>query len=127
MSQPVWYLAHPIKPDDKYTVQQNLDHVVHLTRLFFECGIYVAAPYHTVMLALDDDNLEHRRMGIEADLVVLAGLKHILLVGHKMSEGMKEEFKLIVDLRGDWMNLVGYTDQMLKHFCHHHNNRLIGL
>lgn len=126
MSQPVWYLAHPLKPDDKYTVQQNLDHVVHLTRLFFECGIYVAAPYHTVMLALDDDNLEHRRMGIEADLVVLAGLKHIILVGHKMSQGMLGELKLIVDLQGDWMNLTGYTDQMLKHFCHRHNDRLIG-
>jgi hypothetical protein len=128
MLQPVWYLAHPIKADEKYSTQQNLDHIVHLTKLFYECGIYVVAPYHTVMLALDDNNPEHRRMGMEANHAALIKLGRLLLVGHKFSEGMKGEFELIAKLRdgGDWMNLVGYSDEMLKGFCHRFNNRLIG-
>lgn len=128
MPQAVWYLAHPIKGDEKYTVQQNMDHIVHLTKLFYECGIYVVAPYHTVMLALDDNKQEHRRMGMEANHAALAKLGKLLLVGHKLSEGMKGELQLVVDLRneGDWLNLIGYTDKMLEHFCHRYEKRLIG-
>jgi hypothetical protein len=97
--------------------------------LFYECGIYVIAPYHTVMLALNDDNPEYRRMGMEANHSAIRKLGKLLLVGHKLSDGMKGEFQLVCDLRedGDWMNLISYNDERLKHFCHHHNNRLIGL
>lgn len=125
-AQPVWYLAHPLAPDDKYTVAQNMAHIVHLTRFFFDQGIYVTTPYHTCMLALDDTNREHRRMGIEMDLSVLHRLGRIICVGHKLSKGMIEELKMIQDLKdnGDWINLVGYNDEAIKRFCYQHHRRL---
>lgn len=109
----VWYLAHPLKPDDHYTVEQNMDHVVKLTRLFFEHNVYVCTPYHTTMLALDDDNIEHRNMGIEADNEVLKLLNRIILVGHRISFGMNAEMELIIAQGGEVKNFVGLPDEML--------------
>lgn len=125
-AQPVWYLAHPLAPDEFFTVEDNMAHVVHLTRLFFDQGVYVTTPYHTCMLALDDTNTEHRRMGIEMDLTVLRALTRIICVGHKCSKGMVEELNLIQKWGdvGDWFNFVGQNDEALMRSCYQHHKRL---
>jgi len=116
MKRSVWYLAHPLKPDEQYTVEQNMAHVVHMTRLFFEEGVYVCTPYHTCMLALDDTNLKHRAMGIEMDKAVLTKLNRIILVGHKVTVGMREELELIHSEGGAWENLTGLSDAKIHEY-----------
>lgn len=124
---PVWYMAHPVAPDDKYTLAQNMDHVVHLTRLFFDEGVYVCTPYHSCIMALDDNNIQHRRMGIEMDFTVLRKLERVICVGHKLSSGMEAELNLIKAMNGSWLNLVGFDDYTLREFCKAHSRKLTGL
>lgn len=121
----VWYLAHPLKPDEKFTVEQNMEHVVRLTRIFFDHGIYVCTPYHTCMLALDDTNIEHRRMGIEMDNIVLRRLNKIILVGHKLSYGMAEELKLVQSQEGEVRDLTEISDIGVAAYCKMYADQMI--
>lgn len=112
INEKVWYLAHPLAPDDKFNFQQNMDHVVHMMRLCFDEGFRVVAPYHTICLALDDDNLEHRRIGLESDCYVVKRLGRIIFTGHKMSSGMAQEQKSWEEAIIEYCDQYGYGEQL---------------
>lgn len=112
----LWYLSHPLASDDKYTFQQNMDHVVHIMRICFEEGLHVVAPYHTICLALDDDNPEWRRRGLECDCTLARILGKVLLTGHKESAGMRHERQAALQSSKQVFvyNFVGYNDEQLR-------------
>jgi len=112
-SNAVWYLAHSLATDEHYTYEQNMDHVLVVARLLVDAGIRVIAPWHTLCLALDDDNPEHRRVGIEIDCYVAAELRKIILTGHKLSRGMTKERDAVLVRKGYVLNLVGVKDKFL--------------
>lgn len=120
-SQKIWYLAHPLATDEHYTFQQNMDHVVHMMRLLFDCGIRTIAPYHTMCLALDDDNLEHRRIGLEVDCEIVKRLGgRVILTGHKLSRGMNVEVltaktSLAVS-EGEILNFIAWKDEVIEYY-----------
>ena len=87
----VWYMAHPIAPDERYTFQQNMDHVLEMLHFFLVNGVYVIAPYHTMCLVLPDDNPEYRKLGLAVDVEVVQSIGSVVMVGHKVSSGMKQE------------------------------------
>lgn len=92
----VWYLSHPLAADDKYTFEQNVAHCKKMVRLCLDCGYRVIAPYLTLVEVLDENNTEHRRIGLEIDCSVAYSLGRIILCGHKMSRGMREEYESVV-------------------------------
>lgn len=111
----IWYLAHPLADDESYTFAQNMEHVVKLMRIFYEEGWYVVAPYHTICLALDDDNAEWRRIGLEVDCNVVRKLGKLILTGHKLSSGMRNEFLSCMETPGGVVhNFIGFTDDQLR-------------
>src|SRR5947208_2104557 len=83
----IFYLAHPLAPDDQFTFDENMEHVVWVMRECYDAGIYVVAPYHTISLALDEDSLEHHRIGLEIDCTLIPKLDGLILTGHKRSRG----------------------------------------
>lgn len=111
----IWYLAHPLAPDEHYTFQQNMDHVVHMMRLCYDLGYYVVAPYHTICLALDDTNLEHRRIGLEVDCNLVRKLDGIILVGHKISSGMQQELLVAREYGKRVLDFTGRGDYSIEH------------
>lgn len=110
----VWYMAHPLASDESYTRERNMEHVLHMVRLFFSEGIRVVAPYHTIMLVLDDHNPDHRRIGLETDLAVVEKLGRVILCGHKISRGMRFELEAS---RGPYVSLVGKKDSEVREWC----------
>lgn len=102
----VWYLSHPLAPDDRYTFQQNLDHTLHMLRLVLDEGYHAIAPYHTHCLVLDDQNHQHRCIGLETDVGVARALGRIILCGHKFSSGMQIEAESCIAK----INLIGLKD-----------------
>jgi hypothetical protein len=112
----VWYLSHPLAGDDKYTFEQNMEHVIHVMRICYEEGWMVIAPYHTICLALEDDNPEWRRMGLECDCNVAQKLGFMLMTGHKISSGMGHEAEASMRCKtgGIVHNFVGYNDEELR-------------
>jgi hypothetical protein len=109
----LFYLAHPLATDDDYNFDQNMNHVVKTLRFCYEAGLCVVAPYHTISLALDDNNLDHRRIGLEVDCELVLRLDGIILVGHKLSRGMKEELMTAQDYSLTVFNLIGKPDRFL--------------
>lgn len=113
----LWYLSHPLAGDNRYTFEQNMDHVVKVMRICFEEGLDVVAPYHTICLALDDDNPEWRRRGLECDCTLARTLGRVLLTGHKLSAGMRHERDAALEcIDGPVFiyNFVGYNDEELR-------------
>lgn len=110
----VWYLAHPVAPDPIRTYQENLSDVAVWMRICFEEGFRVIAPYHTICLALDDENQEHRRIGLETDIYVAKKLGKIILSGHKLSSGMREEANAIVGMDGELIDLIEMDEQSAR-------------
>lgn len=103
--EPVWYLSHPLAPDDVHTFQENMDDVLRILRLCFDCGVRVVAPYHTICLALDDANEEHRRIGLEVDCTIARLLGRIILSGHKLSKGMNCEVEAAMQCKSGFYML----------------------
>jgi hypothetical protein len=110
----IFYLGHPLAPDDKYTFEQNMEHVVWVMRECYDAGIYVVAPYHTICLALDDESLEYRRIGLEVDCNVVRKLDGLLLTGHKLSKGMIVERTAATRAHLPVMDFIGVEDSDLK-------------
>ena len=115
MSQPVWYLAHPVAPDDRYTYEQNMAHTLKVIGILMDAGVRVVAPWHTLCLCLDESNPDNRRLGLEIDCYVASALKRIILTGHKVSHGMKQEVQAIAKLgeEGWIIDVVGVSDEFL--------------
>lgn len=89
---PVWYLSHPLAADEKYTFQQNMDHTLHMLELCLSEGIRAIVPYHSLCL-LGEETEDSRRIGLEIDCYVAQRLGRIILAGHKISSGMRNEYK----------------------------------
>lgn len=112
----VYYLSHPLAPDDRFTFDENMAHVVHLMRIFFDEGWMVIAPYHTICLALPDANDEYRRLGLECDCNMARMMGNMVLTGHKLSSGMKHEMEQAMACKkgGAIHNFIGYNDDELR-------------
>jgi hypothetical protein len=112
----VWYLSHPLAGDEQYDFAQNMAHVVKLLRICYEEGVMAIAPYHTICLALDDDDPKWRRMGLECDCNIARMMGYVLLTGHKCSSGMRHEAEQSMQCKtgGVIRNLVGYNDDEFR-------------
>jgi hypothetical protein len=112
----VFYLSHPLAPDERFTFEQNMAHVVKLIKICFDEGWYVIAPYHTICMALDDDKPEDRVKGLECDCNVARLLGNVILTGHKLSSGMEHEMDQAMACKNGGLiyNFVGYSDEELK-------------
>lgn len=110
----VWYLAHPVAGDEKFTIGQNLTHSLEVARIVWDAGYRVILPWHTHCLFLDDSNPEHRATGMECNRQILESVGRIILVGHKLSGGMEAEAKIVSSLIGGVLiDLIGVSDRDL--------------
>lgn len=111
----IWYLAHPVAPDDRFTYEQNLAHVVHLLRVCYEEGFRVYAPWHTICLGLPDSDPEFRRIGLEVDCELVRLTGHLILCGHRLSSGMQQELNALLAVPGNvYLDGVGLNDDEFR-------------
>jgi hypothetical protein len=106
----VWYLAHPLAPDDKFTYEQNMEHILHMLRICYEEGVYAIAPYHTMCLVLKNSEYKDVLFGLECDIGVVKALGRTILCGHKISKGMALE----LSHSRVSMDLTGLTDAAVR-------------
>lgn len=108
----VWYLAHPLAPDDKFTFQENMDHALKMMRICFEQGFYNIAPWHTMVCAWGGgvEPPEQRIRALETDCFVAHSLGRIILTGHKRSRGMLAEYDAVCRRVKEW------NDQYIKSY-----------
>lgn len=102
----ITYLAHPVSGD----VPGNLAEARRWIRWLYDHvpGIAVLAPWITTCEVLDENNPEHRKLGLRCDIAVIARCDAILLVGPVLSAGMRAEL-LAAESHGlHILNFVGY-------------------
>lgn len=111
----VWYLAHPVAGDERFTYDQNLEHVLKIAFLCFEEGFRVYVPWYAMCLIMPDSNPEYRRIGLEVDceLARLTGL--MIQTGHKLSSGMQQELDALnMEPETICINCIGANDQEIR-------------
>jgi hypothetical protein len=109
----VWYLAHPVAPDALSSFDNNMNSLLSYIRVLHSIGIHVQAPYYANLAAgLDDNDPEVQRAGIEGNLRCLnGGYDGLVLCGHKMSSGMRQEFESFC---GPVLNFIGMTEDDIR-------------
>lgn len=108
--EPVFYMAHPVASDPKFDYEQNVTHIIEMMRFFFrKARVRVSAPYHTMLLALEDTDDAERREGLETDLCIVRCMNRLILVGHKISSGMQDELYAASEAGATIWNFVGLT------------------
>lgn len=112
--EPVFYMSHPLQADDKMTFQENVAHAKQMMRVCFDEGFRVVAPYLSIIEVLDDDNLEHRKIGLETDCYVAHQLGRIIMTGHKVSTGMQCELDAVQRRVNEWLEKFGYSGIELR-------------
>jgi hypothetical protein len=111
----IFYLSHPLAPDNRYSFSENMAHVLHIMRICFEEGVAVVAPYYAMCLALDDTNPASREYGLTLDVEMAVLLGNMILVGHKLSSGMKLELNAArLDHEARIFDFVGLNDTELR-------------
>jgi hypothetical protein len=114
---PVWFLAHPVAGDEKYSYKDNMGdnefngHVIDILKLCYAAGFPAIAPYYELCLALDDNNPNDRAAGMLTGITLVKGLSRLILAGHKVSSGMEQEVAACLDVGGQILNLVGVADR----------------
>lgn len=112
---PVFYMAHPVATDDFYDYDQNMDHILEMMRFFYEdCKVRVIAPYHTLLMFMDNKNEKHVKTGLEVDCAVVKRLHNLILVGHKISSGMKDEQLAAAEASATIWNFVGLSRRGIR-------------
>jgi hypothetical protein len=125
---PVWFLAHPVAGDEKYSYTDNMGikvtgitedevasiesgHVIKVLKLCYAAGFAAVAPYYELCLALDDNNPNDRTAGMLTGTTLIKGLGRLILSGHKLSRGMEQEVAACLDVGGSYLNLIGVPDR----------------
>ena len=94
MKHKIVYIAHPVGGD----VKTNLDKVATIARVISikERHVIPVAPYYLMCHALDDNNPEERKLGMEMTLAYIkyAKVTELRLYGNKISAGMWKEIEL---------------------------------
>lgn len=107
--EPVFYMAHPIQSDAKFDFNSNMSHVVEMLGFFSSLGIRCIAPYHTIILANANRDPAAIKAGLETDIVVVKQTRRLILVGHKISSGMKDELLAAREASAIVWNFVGLS------------------
>lgn len=103
----LFYMAIAISPEDDETLHSNHLRAYDWYRFLVRSGLKICAPYLSLLEVLDDHDPDERQLGIEVDLAHIPFCKGIILVGPRLSTGMKTEKKKMLDSGGFVIELIG--------------------
>ncbi len=91
------FIAHPISGD----IKGNIQKVLEICRNIHRDGIIPVAPYLVSLQYLNDEVVEDRQLGVEANLECFHRryIDELWLFGDRISSGMEEEVKLAQALK----------------------------
>lgn len=119
MSNKLYYLAHPVGPNDFDSLETNLDDGAKWWAFLARRGIFVDATWYGLCMVLDDYDPEDRKLGMEIDKIVLKKCDGLILTGKIVSEGMKEELEICINKGVEVINLVGLSFEEAGPFLEH--------
>lgn len=103
------FIAHPIGGD----VQTNVKRVLEICERIHSKTVIPVAPYLVSLQYLNDEVVEDRQLGVEANLECFhrGYVDELWLFGDKISSGMKEEIRLAQELN---IPIIPQTDGTKK-------------
>jgi hypothetical protein len=107
----IYYLAHPVKGDEKYTTEQNLQHALIVQSILWEGGYATIMPWWTYCevygAGIPGKTLEKF---LQMDVETLRRCDGLILVGHRISHGMRVEANAADDADMTVIDLTGIPD-----------------
>lgn len=87
----IYYLAHPVTPDEHYTFEENIEHALEIARILYAEDIYVDLPWYPIVHILDNNDPKHLEIGLKIVTQIASERDGVIMVGHKISKGMSRE------------------------------------
>jgi hypothetical protein len=110
----IYYLAHPVRGDDQFSEEENLEHALLVQGLLYEAGIFTVNPWYTfIKLYPNVKSPEDIEQFLKEDCAVLERLDGVVLVGHKLSDGMRRELNHALSNDLDIVNYIGIPDNVI--------------
>jgi hypothetical protein len=137
MRTDLWYLAHPVTPDDEHTFEQNLEHTRKMLRVCHTKGFYAIAPWYGMVEAYKEwrgtpEYAAFRELGLGMDEQTVAAFGNIILTGHILSSGMRRELDVIYKMYPHtavkhmrFIDCVGMDDSEIPLFLEEKRKKLI--
>lgn len=96
MGKKVVFIAHPVAGD----ISRNIKKILAICESVHRQGLIPVAPYLVALQYLNDEVVEDRQLGIEANVECFHRrfIDELWLYGDKISSGMEAEVKLAVEL-----------------------------
>ena len=104
----LWFVSGPLRPIEGETIKQNAIEICKYVRVLEKAGLCVTAPYLGIILGdiFNDRDRVERARGMEIDLQVLSRCDGNILIGSRLSDGMKGEAETSCALNKPVYNLV---------------------
>ncbi len=109
MTKPLYYLAHPVAPDNHHTYEENREDAKEWWTLLLRERVNVCAPWIGLCSVLNDSDPADRELGMAVDQSVLGRCDGLIFTGHTMSKGMRKEFQLGAEQGKRIINLIGLS------------------
>lgn len=110
----LWYLAHPIAPDSKYSTEENLKHALKVQEILRGHDIWTVAPWFSWVTLYGASKEGEVETFLRYDEAVVEALNfNVIAAGHKLSSGMQRECNFAINNNGNVHILVGTPDRKL--------------
>ncbi len=111
MKKKTVFIAHPIAGN----IENNIKKVLNICREVHTKKIIPVAPYLVSLQYLNDEVIEDRSLGIEANLECFHRhyIDELWIFGDRISSGMKQEIKLANKLN---IPIIPQTDEVKKDY-----------
>lgn len=109
----VWYLAHPVRSDERFSEEENLEHTKTVQKILWNAGLWTVTPWYSwILINPDFRTPEQIDEFLTMDEETVRTLGRIVLTGHKLSSGMEREFRALPP-EGFFLNFIGVPDDLL--------------
>lgn len=113
----LWYLAHPVKADKFFTVQENLEHARKIQAILWNHNIAAIMPWYSYVVTYGAGEGNQLERCLEMDCEVVKLLHNIVIAGHRVSHGMQVELNTLnYDEHAGILDLVGLKDKDLSDY-----------
>lgn len=103
----IYYLAHPVKSDEHFSVLENLQHALQAQKTLWELKIATIMPWWTYCQIYGAAEGELLTECLKLDEEVVTRMDGLILTGHRISHGMQLELDMANEYGIEVIDLTG--------------------
>lgn len=110
----IWYLAHPVREGQGWSVEGNKKHALELQEMLLDQGIVTIMPWFSYVSHFGGHKEGIMKTMFEMNIECVKRCDGIILTGHKLTSGMQVELDAALESVVPILNLIGLPGETLR-------------